>query len=234
MALREQRRGDRRARPDGMHALDFATGAVDAARAARSARSGGAAGRRQGRPRRAVRVRHQPPHRRRSRSAGSSRSAPDGAITQLDGDVILGNGPCWSPDDRTLYHADSLRHLIYAYDYDLATGAATNRRAVLRQLAVGPDPRRRDGRCRRQPVDRDLRGRGGAVPLARRARCCARSPCRRASRRADVLRPRARPAVRADASTPRSSAASRAEADGWCYVIDGLGVRGLPEPRYRG
>ena len=24
------------------------------------------------------------------------------------------------------------------------------------------------------------------------------------------------------------------EADGWCYVIDGLGVRGLPEPRYRG
>ena len=25
-----------------------------------------------------------------------------------------------------------------------------------------------------------------------------------------------------------------AEADGWCYVIDGLGARGLPEPRYRG
>ncbi len=24
------------------------------------------------------------------------------------------------------------------------------------------------------------------------------------------------------------------EADGWCYVIDGLGARGLPEPRYRG
>ena len=25
-----------------------------------------------------------------------------------------------------------------------------------------------------------------------------------------------------------------AEADGWCYAIDGLGVQGLPEPRYRG
>ena len=25
-----------------------------------------------------------------------------------------------------------------------------------------------------------------------------------------------------------------ADADGWCYVIDGLGVQGLPEPRYRG
>jgi hypothetical protein len=22
--------------------------------------------------------------------------------------------------------------------------------------------------------------------------------------------------------------------DGYCFVIDGLGVRGLPEPRYRG
>jgi sugar lactone lactonase YvrE len=25
-----------------------------------------------------------------------------------------------------------------------------------------------------------------------------------------------------------------AEGDGYCYVIDGLGVRGLPEPRYDG
>jgi sugar lactone lactonase YvrE len=44
--------------------------------------------------------------------------------------VFLGNGPCWSPDNRTFYHADSLRHLIYAYDYDLATGrAATGARS---------------------------------------------------------------------------------------------------------
>ena len=30
-----------------------------------------------------------------------------GTLAQLDGDVFLGNGPCWSPDNRTLYHADS-------------------------------------------------------------------------------------------------------------------------------
>ena len=42
----------------------------------------------------------------------------DGALGQLDEALILGNGPCFSPDNSTLYHADSMRHTIYAYDYE--------------------------------------------------------------------------------------------------------------------
>src|SRR5690606_31804963 len=64
----------------------------------------------------------------------------DGSITRLDDGGILGNGPCFSPDNRTLYHADSMRQTIYAYDYDLATGSASNRRILFNSSAYGPIP----------------------------------------------------------------------------------------------
>ena len=51
-----------------------------------------------------------------------------GALALLDDGYQVTNGPCWSPDSRIFYAADSVRNQIYAYDYDLASGAATNRR----------------------------------------------------------------------------------------------------------
>jgi L-arabinonolactonase len=50
------------------------------------------------------------------------------ALREIDDDIFLSNGPCWSPDDRTFYHADSIRKIIYAYDYDIAAGMVSNRR----------------------------------------------------------------------------------------------------------
>ncbi|MEO6386853.1 MAG: SMP-30/gluconolactonase/LRE family protein, partial [Croceibacterium sp.] len=73
-------------------------------------------------------------------SGGLYSLGPDHTMTKLDGDVFLGNGPCWSPDNQTLYHADSLRHLIYAYDYDLAAGTASNRRPIFDSSPWGPIP----------------------------------------------------------------------------------------------
>lgn len=52
----------------------------------------------------------------------------DLTCTKLDGGYICSNGPCWSPDGGTLYVSDSNADVIVAYDYDTATGAATNRR----------------------------------------------------------------------------------------------------------
>jgi len=62
-------------------------------------------------------------------------------LRTIDEGVILGNGPCFSADDKTLYHADSARQLIYAYDYDLETGTASNRRdfASTEELGGIPD-----------------------------------------------------------------------------------------------
>ncbi|HEU4651487.1 MAG TPA: SMP-30/gluconolactonase/LRE family protein [Croceibacterium sp.] len=159
--------------------------------------------------------------------------APDGVLTQLDGDLFLANGPCWSPDNRTLYYADSLRHLIYAYDYDLESGRATNRRPLFDSTPWGPIP---DGAT----VDADGNlwtaiCEGGVVlcldpagQLLREIAFPTRIPASVMFFGPDLDRlfvPTIDPSFLGRAAEP---------GDGYCYVIDGLGVRGLPEPRYRG
>jgi sugar lactone lactonase YvrE len=65
-------------------------------------------------------------------SGGLYRLDPDFSVTKVDSGIICSNGPCWSPDDRTFYFADTWTGEIWAYDYDVATGAATNRRTFVR------------------------------------------------------------------------------------------------------
>ncbi|ESY78747.1 calcium-binding protein [Mesorhizobium sp. LNHC221B00] len=65
-------------------------------------------------------------------SGGLYRLDPDFSVTRIDTGIICSNGPCWSPDDRTFYFADTWTGEIWAYDYDIATGAATNRRTFTR------------------------------------------------------------------------------------------------------
>ncbi len=55
----------------------------------------------------------------------------DGKAIVLDEGFHLSNGLGFSPDERTLYFADSVARLIYAYDYDVATGSARNRRVLV-------------------------------------------------------------------------------------------------------
>jgi len=47
---------------------------------------------------------------------------PDGTITPAFNDIICSNGPAWSPDGRTIYHVDSTRQLVRAYEFDPASG----------------------------------------------------------------------------------------------------------------
>ncbi|HVZ01121.1 MAG TPA: SMP-30/gluconolactonase/LRE family protein [Dongiaceae bacterium] len=53
---------------------------------------------------------------------------PDFKVSRLDSGIIVSNGPCFSPDDKTFYFADSWSGEIWAYDYDIKTGAVSNRR----------------------------------------------------------------------------------------------------------
>jgi L-arabinonolactonase len=53
---------------------------------------------------------------------------PEGELNILDSGIVVSNGPCFSPDGRILYFADTWTGLIWAYDYDPATGQANNRR----------------------------------------------------------------------------------------------------------
>lgn len=157
----------------------------------------------------------------------------DGAIAQLDSGIILGNGPCWSPDNSTLYHADSMRHLIYAYDYDLESGSVANRRAFFDTSDYGPIP---DGAT----VDTDGNiwvaiCEGGVVlcltPTGKVERVIempvkAPASCMFGGPHLDILYvPSIDPSFLGRAATPQ---------DGMTFAIHGLGVKGLPEPRYAG
>lgn len=65
---------------------------------------------------------------RSSRSGALYRLDTDGSVTRLDGGISCSNGPCWSPDNRTFYFTDTYDRQMYAYDYDIETGAVANRR----------------------------------------------------------------------------------------------------------
>jgi sugar lactone lactonase YvrE len=154
-------------------------------------------------------------------------------LRAIDDDIFLANGPCWSPDDSIFYHADSIRKIIYAYDYDIETGTVSNRRpfASTEDLGGIPDGAtvdadgyiwsaicegaklvrfRPDGSIERI-VEFPLKLPGSVMfggPVLDRLFVPTLSPAFM-GREADPL-------------------------DGSTYVIDGLGVTGLPEPRFDG
>ena len=70
---------------------------------------------------------------------GLYRIDASGAIEQLETDLAVTNGPCFSPDGRTFYLADSLRHVIWAYDYH-REGPLANKRVFARTEALGSGP----------------------------------------------------------------------------------------------
>lgn len=53
---------------------------------------------------------------------------PDLSVHQIDTGMICSNAPCWSLDNKTFYFGCSERKVIWAYDYDLATGTVANKR----------------------------------------------------------------------------------------------------------
>ena len=56
---------------------------------------------------------------------------PDGSVSIMETGIFIANGIDWSPDNKIMYFTDSTRHVIYAYDFDPATGAIANRRPFI-------------------------------------------------------------------------------------------------------
>lgn len=67
-------------------------------------------------------------------SNGSSlyRLDPDHSLHTMATGFTISNGIGWAPDRKTMYHTDTEKQVIYAYDYDLATGNIANRRDFVR------------------------------------------------------------------------------------------------------
>ena len=52
--------------------------------------------------------------------------------TPVLGGVAVSNSLCWSPDGRTMYFADGVDTVIWAFDYDPRSGTISNRREFAR------------------------------------------------------------------------------------------------------
>ncbi|OJJ42256.1 hypothetical protein ASPZODRAFT_170280 [Penicilliopsis zonata CBS 506.65] len=54
---------------------------------------------------------------------------PDDTLhVQEDGGIVCSNGIGWTADQTTMFHTDSYRQLVWAYDFDQTTGEVANRR----------------------------------------------------------------------------------------------------------
>ena len=153
------------------------------------------------------------------------------SLRAIDTDIFLANGPCWSPDDRTFYHADSIRKLIYAYDYDIEGGTLSNRRPFASTAELGgiPDGATVDaeghvwsaicegGKLVRFSPDGSIE-RIVAMPLK-----LPGSVMFGGASLDQLYVPTLSPAFLGRPADPL---------DGSMFVVEGLGIRGLAEPRF--
>lgn len=171
---------------------------------------------------------------RPTRSGALYRLDVDGTVSRLDGGIICSNGPCWSPDNRTLYFTDTYDRLMYAYDYDIESGVAGDRRvfASAREMAGTFDGATVDaegfiwsalvfgGRILRFAPDGRL-DRVVPFPVRNLTSVMFGGPD------LDVL-------YVTTMGRPMWGIPQKEKDKGGLFAVYGLGVRGLPEPRYAG
>ncbi|WP_031359491.1 SMP-30/gluconolactonase/LRE family protein [Caballeronia sordidicola] len=171
---------------------------------------------------------------RPTRSGGLYRLDVNGAVTRLDGGIICSNGPCWSPDNRTFYFTDSYDRKMFAYDYDIETGAVANRRvfASAHDLAGTFDGATVDaegylwsalvfgGRILRFAPDGKL-DRTVEFPVRNLTSVMFGGP------NLDIL-------FVTTMGRPMWGIPQKERDKGGLFAITGLGVKGLPEPRFAG
>ncbi|QQM29353.1 SMP-30/gluconolactonase/LRE family protein [Martelella lutilitoris] len=161
---------------------------------------------------------------------------PDFSVTKVDDGIICSNGPCFAPDDRTFYFTDTWTGEVWAYDYDIGTGAVSNRRTFTKVdtsnggAADGATVDAEgyywlalvyDGRiCRYAPdgtLDREIE-----MPVKKVTSVQFGGP------NLDVLY------VTSMAKPPLPRFPGDGVLRGSLFAITGLGIRGLPEPRFGG
>ncbi|MBY0317399.1 MAG: SMP-30/gluconolactonase/LRE family protein [Reyranella sp.] len=175
-------------------------------------------------------------------SVNTDHRSPTGALWRLAGSdpvlmqdgLAIGNGIAFSPDDRTMYLADTLTRRVWRYDFDLATGALANRRLFISTDHIA-------GFVDGATVDADgcywaALFRGSAVAqfdpdgrLARHVRLPVANPtmCVFGGPDLDIL-------YVTSASRFLDEAAQRAQPlAGHLFAIEGLGVRGIAEPEFK-
>jgi sugar lactone lactonase YvrE len=150
----------------------------------------------------------------------------------LEDHIGCANGPCFSPDGRTFFFTDSHQRRISAYDYDVASGSVSNKRTIL------------DTTLYNSPADGQTVDAEGFlwITLTGARKILQLDPNGKIERDIDVpFNPTNVAFGGADMATlyvtslnRTPNVQSRGPGAGWLYAIEGLGVRGLPEPRFSG
>ena len=176
-------------------------------------------------------------------TAGFYSVGRDLAVATLDSGFVVTNGPCWSPAGDILYVADTATGDIVAYDYDTATGAASGRRLFANTAALGGGP---DGAtvdaagflwsaiCGGSKVVRYAPD--GAVALVIDMPTPLISSVMFGGPDLDRLFVTSIDGAAAalDIEMAARNPVPHDEYSGALFVIDGLGVTGIPEPRFAG
>ena len=159
----------------------------------------------------------------------------DGACHRMADGFVLVNGIAWSPDDRTMYVADSRREVVHAWDFDIASGEIDNQRPFISTEDI---PGRVDGAT----VDRDgcywcAHVRGGEVAQydpdgqrMRRIRLPVRYPlmCTFGGAALDTL------FVTTSTALVTPEEAESQPLAGALFAIHGTDTQGIPEPSFAG
>jgi L-arabinonolactonase len=154
-------------------------------------------------------------------------------VTRLDSGIHQSNSHCFSPDGRTLYASDSFTYTTFAYDYDLDTGAVSGKRVFANTEALGGRP---DGSA----VDSEGRV---WISIFEGAKIAAFLPDGKLDRVIDMP-------VRLISSVafggpdldrlyvttidPTQFGWAEEPGSGFLYVVEGLGARGVAESRFAG
>jgi sugar lactone lactonase YvrE len=161
---------------------------------------------------------------------------PDGTVAQLDDGIVCSNGPCWSPNGRTFYFTDTYTRDIWAYDYDPTTGTASHRRTFCSFPANGlkglPDGATVDSEGFVWTVSVYEGKLVRFAPDGRLDRCISLPV--ESTTSVSFGGPDLNIAYITSMSRAVKGVAPKEREAGGLFAVHGLGVRGIPEPRFRG
>lgn len=69
---------------------------------------------------------------RKGASSALYRLDADLQVETMQQNLTISNGIGWSPDNKTMYHVDTLRLVIFAHDFDLQSGTLSYKRPLVR------------------------------------------------------------------------------------------------------
>lgn len=157
----------------------------------------------------------------------------DGTLANKVGDVTNSNGICWHSDASTMYYIDTPTKQVCAYDYDIETGHISNARIAVDTAALGytdsPDGMTIDSEnmiwvafCHGGCVSRFNTNTGEEIQRVDLP-CIETTACAFGGENLDRL----------FVTTGVKSGLDEAGA-GKVFVIDGLGIKGVPAFAYKG